>query len=105
VSENENIQNANSAPIKMIEAYPSYSNKVIKGAGICAAMVDVPSKHIKHIEGIPSKIWWRTLLDSGSDGDLLFITKRQMKNIPYEKRYAAKTWQTLNGTFKGNTCR
>ena len=34
------------------------------------------------------------------DGNLLFITERQTKNIPNKKRHAAKTWQTLNETFK-----
>ena len=55
---------------------------------------------MKNIAGLPPQVWWRILLDSGSDGNLLFITKQQMKNIPNEKRHAAKTWQTSNGTFK-----
>jgi hypothetical protein len=99
VSKNNIVQNANSAPIKIVETYPNYANNVVKGAGICAAIVAVPYKHIKNIEGLPPQVWWRTLLDSGSDGDLLFITKSQLKNIPHEKRYAAETWQTSNGTF------
>ena len=99
MSKNENVQNANSAPIKIVENL-SYTNKVVKGAGSCAAIAAVPYQHPKNIEGLPPQVWWRTLLDSGSDGDLLFITKEQMKNIPNQKRYAAEKWQTSNGTFK-----
>ena len=40
------------------------------------------------------------MVDSGSDGDLLFITNSQSKNIPNEKRYTAKRWQTSSGIFK-----
>ena len=99
MSKNENVQNANSAPIKIVENL-SYTNKVVKGTGTCAAIAAVPYKHPKNIEGLPPQVWWRSLLDSGSAGDLLFITKQQMKNIPTQKRYAAENWQTSNGTFK-----
>ena len=100
VSKSENVQNANSVPIKFVETYPSYSNKVVKGATICATIVAVLYKHITNIEGLPPQAWWRTLLDRGSDSDLLVNTKIRMKNIPYEKRYTANTWQTPNGNFK-----
>ena len=73
MSKNKNVQNANSALIK-IEENLSYTNKVVKGAGTCAAIAAVPHKHPKNIEGLPPQVWWRSLLDSGSDGDQLFIT-------------------------------
>ena len=60
----------------------------------------MPYKHSQNIEGLPHQVWWGSHLDSGSDGNLLFITKQHMKNIPTQKRYAAKNWQTSNGTFK-----
>ena len=91
MSKDKIVQNANSAPIKIVETYPSYANNVVKGAGIAAAIVAVPYKHLKNREGLPPQVWWRTLLDSGSDGDLLFITKSKRKNIPKEKRYASET--------------
>ena len=97
---NEIVQNANSVSMMIIDTYPSYSNKAVKGVGVCPTIVAVPHKQIKNIEGLPPQVWWRTLLDSGSDGDLLFTTTRQMKKIPSKKRYTAKTWQTLNETFK-----
>ena len=74
MSKNTNVQNANSAPIKIVENL-SYTNRVVKSTGTCAAIAAVPYKNIKNIEGLPPQVWWRSLLDSGSDGDLLFITK------------------------------
>ena len=100
MSKNDSVQNTNSVPIKVVQKHPSDFNKVVKGAGICAAKVAVPHKYIKNTEELPPQVWRRTLLDSGQDGDLLLITERQMKIIPYEKRYAANNLQTLNGTFK-----
>ena len=99
MSKSENVQNANSAPIQIVENL-SYTNKVIKGAGRCAAITAVPCEHPTNIEVLPPQVWLRSLLDSGSGGDLLFITKRQTKNIPNQKRYAAENWQTSNGTFE-----
>ena len=42
----------------------------------------------------------RVLLDSGSDGDLLFVKKGSRLKVPYKERYAAQTWRTSNGTVK-----
>jgi len=39
------------------------------------------------------------LLDSGSDGDLLFVYERTKLYIPYKERYAPQKWRTSNGTF------
>ena len=57
-------------------------------------------KHIPNIEGLSPWVLWRTLLYSGSGGNLLFITKSKLYKIVYEKRYAAKTWQTSDEIFK-----
>ena len=94
------------SPIKIVENSKSakykikYLNQVVNGKGISAAIGAVPISYKDNKEGLPTEVWWQTLLDSGSDGDLLFITKEQLKNIPYEKRYAAEKWQTSTGTFK-----
>ena len=43
---------------------------------------------------------WRILLDSGSDGDLLFVRKRSKSfNIPYTMRLNPQSWHTSNGIF------
>ena len=41
----------------------------------------------------------RVLLDSGSDGDLLFHKKGTAKQFPYLARQVPKTWHTSNGDF------
>ena len=42
----------------------------------------------------------RVLLDSGSDGDLLFHEKGTPKQFPYLTRQVPKTWHTSNGDFQ-----
>ena len=42
----------------------------------------------------------RVLLDSGSDGDLLFHKKGTTKHFPYLTRQVPKTWHTSNGDFQ-----
>jgi hypothetical protein len=39
------------------------------------------------------------LLDSGSDGDLMFHKKGTHKCFPYSARLVPKSWCTSNGTF------
>ncbi len=41
----------------------------------------------------------RFLLDSGSSGDLLFMTKGSGKCISIVKRVVPQSWGTSNGTF------
>ena len=43
---------------------------------------------------------WRVLLDSGSDGDLLFVQKGLKENVPFKERFRPQKWGTLNGTFR-----
>ena len=52
------------------------------------------SRHIKTI--------WRVLLDSGSDGDILFQRKglNKRRTVPYTERLTPKVWQTSMGLFK-----
>ena len=50
-------------------------------------------KHVKTL--------WRVLLDSGSDGDILFQPKSKNKNksVPYTRRLTPQIWQTSTGKF------
>jgi hypothetical protein len=48
---------------------------------------------------VPVKKTIRVLLDSGSDGDLLFHKKGAAKQFPYLARQMPKTWHTSNGDF------
>ena len=43
---------------------------------------------------------WRVLLDSGFDGDLLFVHPSNKERIPQKERFAPQKWKTPNGTFK-----
>jgi hypothetical protein len=51
------------------------------------------NKHCKQ------KIVW-VLLDSGSDGDLIFVNKDKPMLLPYSKRLVPQSWNTLNGIFQ-----
>ena len=41
----------------------------------------------------------RVSLDSGSDGDLLFVHEGTKTYIPFKERYAPQKWRTSNGVF------
>ena len=47
-----------------------------------------------------SKLLWQVLLDSGSDGDILFQPKNDKLKVPYTKRITPQFWHTLMGLFK-----
>jgi hypothetical protein len=47
-----------------------------------------------------SKKVWRVLLDSGSDGDILFAHETETFEVPFKERYKSQTWRTSNGIFK-----
>ncbi len=42
----------------------------------------------------------RVLLDSGSDGNLVFVDKNKPMLLPSSKRLAPQLWNTLNGRFQ-----
>jgi hypothetical protein len=42
----------------------------------------------------------RVLLDSGSDGNLVFVNKDKPMLLPYSKRLVPQSWNTLNGIFQ-----
>ncbi len=44
----------------------------------------------------------RVLLDSGSDGDLIFVDKDKPMLLPSSKRLVPQSWNTLNGRFQTN---
>jgi hypothetical protein len=43
-------------------------------------------------------VW--VLLDSGSDGNLVFVSKDKPVLLPYSKRIVQQLWNTLNGMFQ-----
>ncbi len=42
----------------------------------------------------------RVLLDSGSDGDLVFLNKDKPMLLPYSKRLVPQSWNTSNEIFQ-----
>ncbi len=48
---------------------------------------------------LPKRKIIRVLLDSGSDGDLMFHEKGTPKSYPYLTRQISKSWNTSNGIF------
>jgi hypothetical protein len=45
------------------------------------------------------KLVW-VLLDSGSDGNLVFVNKDKLMLLPSLKRLVPQSWNTLNGMFQ-----
>ncbi len=70
-------------------------------AKACYKATENPArKNIGHSTGRrTSNTVIRILLDSGSDGDLLFHEKGTEKRFPYLTRQVPKSWHTLNGSF------
>ena len=44
--------------------------------------------------------FWRVLLDSGANGDLLFVQKGSRSKVPTSKRISPSKWRTSKGTFQ-----
>ena len=70
------------------------------GVTAVLAVMSAGSKVQHSSKKIPKKKLIRVLLDSGSDGDLLFHKKGTPKHFPYLTRQVPKTWHTSNGDFQ-----
>jgi hypothetical protein len=88
-------------PIKVVDktTLTTLQNKITKGEGIMSTIAGIPlyANHRKYAKNV-----WRVLLDSGSEGDILFIHKSQTHKrdcIKTKRRYAAQRWRTSIGTF------
>jgi hypothetical protein len=55
-----------------------------------------PQRSNKHYK---QKLVW-VLLDSGSDGDLIFVDKDKPMLLPSSKRLVPQSWNTSNGRFQ-----
>jgi hypothetical protein len=51
------------------------------------------------VKKLPKRKIIQVLLDSGSDGDLMFHEKETTKSYPYLTRQIPKLWNTSNGIF------
>jgi hypothetical protein len=55
---------------------------------------------LKHLSRSRKNNFLRVLLDTGSDGDLMFHEKGTTKRFPYLTRQVSKSWHTSNGCFQ-----
>jgi len=66
-------------------------------AAIARSYFDGQKQASKNKPAVPL---WRVLLDSGSDGDLLFRKKgKKTHNVQYTMRSVPQLWHTSNGIF------
>ena len=78
-----------------------YSPRSETKQGVTAVMaVMVGLRGPRSSKQVSDKKTIRVLLDSGSDGDLLFHEKGTPKQFPYLTRQVPKTWHTSNGDFQ-----
>ena len=103
----------NTMPIKIVDKQTNdLKSKVVRGEGIRTAIAGIPMftksnkksrrrKSDKNNKQQSAKRVWRVLLDSGSDGDLVFVRKGTSE-VPYTRRNAAQKWRTTNGIFETN---
>ena len=84
---------------------PSSQEKEGKVTAVAAVMTIAsdrrPStKRVSSKKKVRTKKVLRVLLDSGSDGDLLFHEKGTAKYFPYSTRQVPMSWNTSNGVFQ-----
>ena len=86
-------------PIKMTDVDNQIKRtfEVVKGYGLCAGTVALV--HLPEQTHGGAKRVLRVLLDSGSDGDLLFHKRGTPRMVPFQERIAKQSWKTSNGTF------
>ena len=88
-----------STPIKVIEKTSNkLQQKVVVGKGIISSIVALPE-----FRNTTSKTHYRpyrVLLDSGSDGDILFVRKGTADRVPTKSRLSPQKWRTSCGTFE-----
>ena len=84
-------------PIKIVTNTTSnlQSDKLLVGNSLNTVILG-----IKKYPHKPSKRVWRVLLDSGSDGDLIFVQTGLKENVPSKERVRPQKWRTSNGTFR-----
>ena len=97
-STSNKITSNNVNPIKIVERF-SYRQQLLitKGIGVCCNIAGVPQilkKDRQTANGV-----WCVLLESGFDGDILFVHLLNKKKIPSKEQYTPQEWSTSNETF------
>ncbi|MCP4745953.1 MAG: hypothetical protein GY874_07405 [Desulfobacteraceae bacterium] len=91
-------------PIKIVEnELQNYKNMAVKGQGLVTSVVAMVQVKCSHSKDKNSAKWkykaLHILLDSGSDGDLLFVKPNSRSIIPTKERILPQKCHTSNGTF------
>ncbi len=94
-SQSENVHDNNSTPTTFNppEGKTTAVIAVMRGNPKDGYTCQCSNKHCKQ------RIVW-ILLDSGSDGDLIFVSKDKPMLLPYSKRLVPQSWNTSNGNFQ-----
>jgi hypothetical protein len=73
-----------------------------KTTAVIVVMRDNPKDgdtHQRSNKSCKQRLLW-VLLDSGSDGDLIFVSKDKPMLLSYSKRLVPQSWNTSNGIFQ-----
>ena len=82
-------------PIKIVDTnYSNSKNKVVIGTGLATSVPAILNSHSEKKKRI-----LRMLLDSGSDGDFVFVQEGKKMYIPFKERNVPQKWRTSNETF------
>ncbi len=99
-SQNPNHSKITDNKITKIEhSPPSSMNEKEKVMAVVAMAKYGQAHHHKSSKKATKEKLIRVLLDSGSDGDLLFHEKGKPKHFPYLTRQVPCSWHTSNGIF------
>jgi hypothetical protein len=96
------IKSTNSHFRNTLESHASIRKRIIKGNGLKT----VTFGQLKNKKQGNSKSkdnrerTYRILLDSGSDGDIAFITEEELSKLRVTQKAYPDTWGTSNGAFK-----
>ena len=96
------IKSTNSHFRNTLESHASIRKRIIKGNGLKTVTFGQPK--YKNQGNSKSKDkrerTYRILLDSGSDGDIAFITEEELRRLHVTQKAYPDTWGTSNGQFK-----
>ena len=91
-----------SLPIKVVRKKSNFKQCYMRTKNVVCAVLGKPN-----YEGIKGHCnskdnttkLWRVLLDSGSDGDVLFQDRKAKNGVPYRMRFKPQLWQSSMGHF------
>jgi hypothetical protein len=101
ISETSSEQRKHSENFSEQRKHPA-SSEQIREPGVTAVLAEMTSARSDRRSSKKASVkkTIRVLLDSGSDGDLLFHKKGTAKQFSYLTRQVPKTWHTSNGDFQ-----